>query len=129
MSSLKLTVLQKRFAICKSSSEIALPYDLLDIPFFSITRSDEETSLVIIEDKIPEGWIAETGWRIIKVNGPLDFSLIGILSSISKPLAEAGISIFAISTYLTDYILVRQDNLEKAKNALKTAGFVVEEEP
>jgi hypothetical protein len=74
---------------------------------------------------MPEGSRAETGWRCLKVQGPLDFNLTGILSSIAAPLAEVEVSIFAISTYNTDYILVKENDLEKAKQALRASGHTL----
>ena len=72
------------------------------------------------------GWKAEKGWRCLKVLGPLDLGLTGILASLAAPLAEAGVPIFAISTYDTDYILVKEENLEKARQGLQASGASVE---
>ena len=92
--------------------------------FFSISKTDDELSVVCESSVIPEGdFKREDDWKCIKVAGPLDFSLTGILSSIAGPLAAAKISIFAISTFDTDYILVKQNNLSEAKAVLKKAGF------
>jgi len=74
---------------------------------------------------VSAGWEAEIGWRCLKVLGPLDFSLTGILASLAVPLAEASVSIFAMSTYNTDYILVREGDLEKAKQVLLAIGHIV----
>lgn len=82
--------------------------------FFSITKTQDELSVVCTEDRVPEGVKVEKGWRCLKVEGPLDFGLTGILSSLAQPLAEAKISIFAISTYDTDYIMIKKENLQKA---------------
>ena len=88
--------------------------------FFSITRTKEELSVVCHEEKVPQNVKVEKGWRCLKVEGPLDFGLTGILSSLALPLAEAKISIFAISTFDTDYILVKKENLQKAIEVLET---------
>ncbi|MGB9592214.1 MAG: ACT domain-containing protein, partial [Candidatus Kryptoniota bacterium] len=93
--------------------------------FFSITHTPDEISIVASQNLIPEGALCEKGWRCLKVDGPLDFSLTGVLSSLANPLAQAGISIFALSTYETDYILVRQSDLEKALQTLRQEGFEV----
>ena len=77
------------------------------------------------EEIVPADWKAETGWRCLKVLGPLDFGLTSILASIAVPLSDAGISIFALSTYDTDYLLVRENDLEKAKQVLLASGHVV----
>ena len=74
---------------------------------------------------IPEGSVAERGWRCLKVHGPLDFSQTGILSSLAEPLAKAGLGIFAVSTYDTDYLLVKANELHKAVRALRQAGHRV----
>ena len=82
--------------------------------FFSITKTQDELSVVCSEDKVPQDVKVEKGWRCLKVEGPLDFGLTGILSSLAQPLAEAKISIFAISTFDTDYIMIKKENLQKA---------------
>ena len=89
-----------------------------DISFCSITRTPDELSIVAPQDKIPAGVMFEKNWRAFKVEGPLGFSLTGIVAFLSKPLAEAEISIFYISTYETDYLLVEEKNFEKAKKIL-----------
>ncbi len=82
-------------------------------------------SLVLPEEAALAGWKSESGWRAIKVEGPLDFSLTGILSSIAAPLASAGVSIFALSTFDTDYILVKINQLPAALHALEENGFEI----
>ncbi len=86
--------------------------------FFSATRTSDELSIVCCEKNIPEDIKCEKNWRILKIEGPLDFSLIGILASISSILAERKISIFAVSTYDTDYILIRDSDVNDAVEAL-----------
>ena len=94
--------------------------------FLSITHAGSELSIVCAETIVPKGVQREPGWRAFKVAGPLDFALTGILASLAVPLAAAGVSIFAISTYDTDYVLVKEDNVEKAVRALQGAGHRVE---
>lgn len=89
-------------------------------------RTPEEISIVCEEGHEPEGAEVQPGWRAFRVCGTLDFSLTGILASIANPLAHAEISIFAISTFDTDYILVKQTDLENACRALRSAGFLIE---
>jgi len=79
---------------------------------------------VLPEESVRVDWQAEKGWRCLKLHGPLDFSLTGILAALATPLAEAGISIFAISTYDTDYILVRDKDLARARSVLAECGHV-----
>jgi hypothetical protein len=119
---LTLTVLPGRFGICRLDPDEVLPEWATGGPFFSITRSAEELSVVCAEAAIPEGAESEKGWRCMKFQGPLDFSLIGVLSSITAPLAKGGISIFAISTYNTDYVFVKTSRLEEARSILSSAG-------
>jgi hypothetical protein len=86
--------------------------------FLSVTRTADEVSVVGLDASIPAGVRAERGWRAFKVAGPLDFSLTGVLAGIAGPLAEAGVSIFALSTYDTDYVLVRDADVDRACTAL-----------
>jgi len=122
---LTLQVLADRLAICRLSPGEPVPQRPEGARFWSVTCTDEETSVVLPEQVVPAHWKAERGWRCLKVLGPLDFDLIGILASLAVPLAEAGVSIFAISTYDTDYVLVRESSLEEAKRALLGCGHSV----
>lgn len=88
--------------------------------FFSITKTQDELSIVCAEGNVPLGAKVEKGWSCLKVEGPLDFGMTGVLNSLTKPLAEAKISIFAISTYDTDYLMVKKENLQKAVQVLGT---------
>jgi hypothetical protein len=124
VKNLELSVLPQQFGICRLDPDDLIPDWLSCHPFWSVTRTDEELSIVLPEESVPAGWKAEKGWRCLKVHGPLDFSLTGILASLSAPLAEAGISIFAISTHDTDYVLVRAEELNKAKIVLSESGHV-----
>ena len=94
--------------------------------FFFLARTDREISLVCRTEDVPEGTLErEDGWRGFRIRGILDFSLIGILARISALLAEAGISIFALSTYQTDYILVREGDFERALDLLSSQGYTI----
>jgi hypothetical protein len=115
-----LRVLPGRYAICRLAADAPLPAS-----FFSITRTPDELSVVCVEAEAPEGAKTERGWHIFQVIGPLEFSLTGILAAIAAPLAQAGVSIFAISTFDTDYVLVKEENLAQAMNALRNAGHRV----
>ncbi len=126
---LTLSVLPEEFGICRLDSAAEIPGWAISGPFFSITRTREELSIVCPAASIPEGSVAERGWRCLKVHGPLDFSQTGILASLAEPLAKAGLSIFAVSTYDTDYLLVKANELQKAVQALRQAGHRVTEEP
>jgi len=125
MKSLSLAILPQRFAICRLSPDDPIPEFLWHSPFWSITRTSDELSVVLSEEIVPADWKAETGWRCLKVIGPLDFGLTGSLASLAMPLCEAGVSIFVISTYDTDCLLLREDNLKKATQILLKSGHVV----
>ena len=98
----------------------------LDTDFYFIGKTDEEISLVCRTKDTPENTTnRDDGWRGFRIQGVLDFSLIGILSKLSGILAEHQIGIFAVSTYNTDYILVKEENFEKALKALRVAGYTI----
>ena len=122
MDSLSLTVLPQAYAICQVQPGDPIPSQVFDANFWSVTRTDTEISIVLPEKMVLPAWKVSSPWRCIKVEGPLDFSLIGILAGLSRTLAEAGVSLFALSTFETDYLLVRAEDLEKAKNALLANG-------
>lgn len=118
---MRLSLLPLRLAIFQSPSPIA-PSGA----FFSSTLTTNESSYVMEAHLVPPTATAvNTGWRALMVQGPLDFSLTGILSSIAAPLASARISIFAVSTFATDYVLVKEDTLGAALHALRAAGHEV----
>ena len=119
---LKLAIMPGEFAIHRFAPDAALPEAVLSSGIFSITRTDEELSIVC-GDNLPLGSPqCEAGWSCIKVIGPLDFSLTGILAHLAGLLAENGISLFALSTFDTDYLLVKTDQLAAAVIALKAGG-------
>ena len=123
MTKLDLVILKKKFAICQLSPKDSLPDTSKLGDFWSITKTNDEISIIVTENLIPHGNCkTEKGWRAIKVIGPLYFSLTGINATLSTVLAKAGISIFAFSTYNTDYILVKEKNLDQAKNVLEKNG-------
>ena len=122
---LSLTVLPGTFAVARLGPGEAVPAWATSAPLFSITRTDEELSIVAPEPVIPQDIRAERGWRALKIAGPIDFALTGVLASVLQPLGEARISIFAISTFDTDYVLVRSESQEAAVAALRAAGHDV----
>jgi len=125
VKALTLSVMPQRLAVCRLDPDEMIPDWLRECDFWSITRTAEELSVVLPQANVPRAWKAEGGWRCLKVHGPLDFSLTGVLASLASPLAEAGISIFAISTYDSDYALVRDHDLGEAKNVLSEAGHTI----
>lgn len=121
MKNLTLSFDETQYAVCKFSSGAPIPAWLdLSAEFINVVRTKDELSIVCKADQVPMDMLipVEKPWRAFKVEGPLDFSLTGILSSIANPLADAGISIFAISTFDTDYILVKENKFEQAKTVL-----------
>jgi hypothetical protein len=103
----------------------ALPAWAVSGEFFSVSRTADELSIVCAESQVPAGPLAERGWRALRVVGKLDFGLTGILASLAVPLAKAGVSIFALSTFDTDYVLVKGASLGAAASALRGAGHEI----
>jgi hypothetical protein len=122
---LELRLLAGRLCICRLGPGEAVPDWAERGEFFSVTRTSEELSIVCDEGNVPEGITCAGGYAALKVTGPLDFSLIGILSSLSSVLAGANVSIFALSTYDTDYILFRESDKQAAFEALRSAGYIL----
>lgn len=121
---MKLRTLPYDLSVCKVPT---VTDKVLSLDFFFICHTDEEVSLVCKTEDVPENAIQrEDGWRAMRFEGVLDFSLVGILSKVSGILAESQISIFATSTYDTDYVLVKATDFERAIKALKEAGYEVE---
>ena len=120
---MEIKVLDYDFSVCKVED-----YSLVDLSaeFCFMGKTDEEKSLICLTDKVPDNIIErEDGWKAFRIQGVLDFSLIGILSKISGLLAENGIGIFAISTFNTDYILIKRENFQKAVSVLDNNGYII----
>ncbi len=115
-----LEVLGDTYAVCKLENTEHIDFNG---EMTALTVTAHEISLVCAAHKVPKGCVAEFGWRAIRVVGTLDFSLVGILAKISGVLANAGISIFVVSTYDTDYILTKENALPDAVAALKAEGY------
>ncbi len=122
---LSLSLLPDQYAVCQLEPAAPVPQWSSSGPFTSVTRTSDELSIVCLKSQVPKGVRTEGPWIVYKVEGPLDFGLTGILASVANPLADAKVSIFAISTFDTDYILVKAENLEKSLSALRNAGFVI----
>jgi uncharacterized protein len=125
LKGLSLLLLPERFAACRLEPGDAIPMPSGQASFFSVTRTPEELSIVCREADVPPGARLQTGFRAFRVEGPLDFGLVGVLESLLSPLAAAEIPVFAVSTYDTDYVLVREGDLKKARLALAGAGHDV----
>ncbi len=122
---MELKKLPYTLTVCKLTSAEGL---CLDEDFYFIGKTDEELSLVCKTEKVPAHVTdRDDGWKGFRIQGVLDFSLIGILAKLSAVLAEQKIGIFAVSTYNTDYILVKEENFDRAMNALAQAGYAIAE--
>lgn len=122
---LTLSVIKGKMAICRLAPDAAFPQWASGGGFLSVTRTDDELSVVCPQTAVPEEIRADRGWRCLKVAGPLDLALTGVLASLTNPLAEARINIFAISTFDTDYLLVKEENLARAIGVLTESGHRV----
>ena len=129
---LPLALLDEPLAVCRLEPDAPVPaWALASRPISVVARTAAELSLLVAERSVPPagsrepGLRVEGGWRAFVVRGPLPFDLVGIFASIAQPLAEAGLSIFAMSTFDTDYVLVKAGDLERARAALEAAGHSV----
>jgi uncharacterized protein len=120
-----MTLLDQTFTLHRLKPEAEIPPQILNSHFFAITRTDDELSLVLPASLEVRSERSETGWACFKVEGPLEFGLVGVLAGIAGALAEAGVSIFALSTFDTDYILVKREQVRAARDALGAAGYRV----
>jgi len=124
----KLTfiILRETFAICRLDKDAPIPDWVFQGNLFSVTRTKDELSIVCPQINVPKGIICNQGWSCLKVRGPLDLSSTGIISSIAATLERENISLFPISTYDTDYVMVKEKHLEKAVFALTGTGQRIE---
>ena len=125
MKKLNLVLLASKFAVCQFHPDKHIPYWALMGDFVSLTRTSEELSIVCQQDNVPADIEAERGWRCVQVQGAFDFSVSGVNASLAVPLAEAEISVLAIATYATDYLLIKEKDVERALHVLKQAGHHV----
>jgi len=122
----QLYALDELYAIVRLEPDAEVPPWSTRGHFWSITRSDSELSIVCPQEDVPADASAERGWCALEVAGPLDFSLTGVVSSLVAPLAEEAIPLFLISTFETDYLLVREPDLHRSVDALTSAGHSVD---
>ena len=122
---LTLELVAGSYAVCRLGAAEPLPAWAGGGPFVSITRTDAELSIVCPQEAVAAGVLAEPGWRCLRVAGPLGFGMTGVLASLSGPLASSGVSIFVVSTYDTDYLMVQERDLDRAVDALTRAGHSV----
>jgi uncharacterized protein len=126
---LTLSVFPDVFAVCRLPPDAPLPTWAHADSFVSITRTRDELSIVCPQSHVPDGIQAEPGWLCLKVEGPLDLALTGILASLIRPLATTGISSFTVATYDTDYVLVKNQDIVRATEVLEQAGHHVRRRP
>ena len=120
---MEIKKIDHNFSVCQVED-----YSLVNFnsEYSFIGKTDEEKSLVCITDEVPANVIQrDDGWKAFRIQGVLDFSLIGILAKIAAALADNGISIFAVSTYNTDYVLMKRENYQKALDVLKALGYMI----
>jgi|GEM_PF-221976 hypothetical protein len=118
---LNLIVLPETIAICRLDADSPIP-DWAIGEFVSITRTADELSIVCRQDQVPKGVQCERSWRCFRVAARLDFTLVGVIASLTGALAEAGISVFVVSSFNTDFVLVREQDLAKAVGVLEEDG-------
>jgi uncharacterized protein len=125
--SLTLTLLPDRFAVCRLPPGDPVPaWADAGGPFVSVSRTPDELSVVCPEANVPAGVRAEAGWRCLRFAGPFAFTEVGVLAAALGPLAAAGVGVLAVSTFDTDYLLVKADQLDSAVGALRAAGHRVD---
>lgn len=120
-------MLPERLSVCKLPADAPWPVPEPGPSFWSVTRTENEVSVVCPEDQAPTGEHVrvETDWRALEVAGPLEFSMVGVMAGLTAPLADVDVSVFVVSTYDTDYVLVHAAALERAVEALRAAGHTV----
>ncbi len=118
-----LLELPGKFAVCRLASDAAIPPWAIDGEFFSITRTAEQLSILVPQQSVPEGVRCERDWRCLRVAGAVPFAVVGILAGLIAPLAEAGISVFAVSTFDTDYVLAKEEDWAAAVEILRRQGY------
>jgi len=128
MPRLRLLGIAGSFAVCKLPTGSPVPAWATAGDLFSVTRTADELSVVCRQEAVPEGVVCERDWRCLRVAGSMPFTLVGVLASLTTPVAKAGVGVFAFSTFDTDYLLVKAGEMTKAVAALRAAGHLVDAE-
>ena len=123
---LNLTVVDGIFAVCRLEPDTPIPVWSTADDFYSITHTADELSIVCRQDAVPTGIPCERDWLCLRVAGTVPFSVVGVLASLAVPLAEAGIGVLAISTFDTDYLLVKAEDLERSVDVLRGCGHTIQ---
>jgi hypothetical protein len=124
---LTLLVLRERLAVCQFDRHAPFPEWAAAASFVSLTRTPEELSIICPQDRVPAGVRADPGWRCLRVAGAIPLTAVGVMASLTAPLAAAGVSVLPLGTFDTDYLLVRDGDLVRAVEALRREGFLVRE--
>ncbi|MBP2030544.1 hypothetical protein J2755_001478 [Methanohalophilus levihalophilus] len=124
-SEIALILLNGDFGICKNESEAKIPKWARDKTFFSITKTENEDPAASAEELIPDGVKSEKGWKCLKFQGPLDLTVLSLLSKISSTLESVGVSIFTVSTHSTDYIFIKENNCKRAIEELEAEEILI----
>ncbi len=125
MPRLVLQLLAGDFAVCRRPQNEPVPSWAGSAVFSSVTRTADELSIICPARQVPAGPKAERDWRLLKLIGPFDFGAVGVLASVTQPLADAGVSLLTVGTFDTDYVLVKKENLAATIGALESAGHTV----
>jgi hypothetical protein len=125
MAARVLFALDGHLAICRLPASAPFPSWAERSPFFSITRTADELSIVCRQEDLPAGLSADRGWRCLRVDGTLDLSEVGVLACLLEPLASAGIPVFVLSTFDTDYLLIKAGDFDRAVGVLRQSGQFV----
>jgi uncharacterized protein len=120
-----MRVLAESLSVCRMPPGAPWPNPEHPSSIFSVTRTDHEVSVVCHASDEPAGAVVEPGWRCLEVDGPLDFGMVGVMAGITGCLARASVSVFVLSTYDTDYVLVRGQDLKMAVTSLARDGYQV----
>lgn len=125
---MKLKLLNATFAVCKLPDALAFPdWALQAAPVF-LAKTSDELSIICPESDVPANIDYSAGWRCFRVDGDLEFDQVGVVATVSAPIANAGLSLFLVSTHDRDYVLVHKDDLQKAITTYEAAGFAVNRE-
>lgn len=120
---MEIKIIHEDFSVCQVEN---FSFVNFDAKYCFIGKTDEEKSVVCLTEEVPENVIRrEDGWKAFRIQGVLDFSLVGILAKIADALAQNGISIFAVSTYNTDYVLVKKENYQRGLDILESLGYTI----
>ena len=123
---MRLSILDGQLAVCRLAPDAAVPVGVDEGELSAVVRTADELSIVCAAERAPAEARVDAPWRALKVAGPLDFSMVGVVASITQPLARDGVAALVVATFDTDYVLVRATELERAVTALEGAGHFVE---